>query len=461
MANTHAGLRRAATLAGAALIALALPPTAHAETFLTRDLLIYYSWPSLINGSGGDVALAAAEFGVYDDVVLGDLIETPEHPDNANTIAILAHPAMDATRTFGYIDLGVAPGQNLSLAEIETRMQQWQATGVDGIFLDDFGYDYSVTRERQNAAIALAHGLGMPVIANAWIPSQALGSEVDPIGNPSGLPTALGTGDFYLFESFQIQEGAYVPESQWQAKAESLEGYRASTGVGVFTVTTMLPEDVYDETKFHYAWYSGFLYGYDSVGWGEYLFSALDALAPHHARPDVNAGSWFYGDIVHQSPVHWRYTNAGRIEVNAETHEAGYLGETAGLGDSAQSPDTVGPSTQGPGTQGPGTHGSAAGRQLPELRIAPNPTMGAVRIQMSVSGELTSESGAAGALITEPPQLWLIDAAGRVRATDELTAGRTWDWSLPSGLTNGVYTVVLRQNGQAVGRGTVHYLGGR
>lgn len=192
------------------------------------------------------------------------------------------------------------------------------------------------------------------------------------------------------------------------------------------------------------------------VGWGEYLFSALDALAPYRARPDVNAGSWFYGDIVHQSPVHWRYTNAGRIEVNAETHEAGYLDEAAGLGDSAQGPDSV-----GPGTQGPGTHGSAAALQLPELRIAPNPTMGTVRIQMSLSGELPIESGGVGSGVPDNPQLWLVDAAGRVRATDELPPGRTWDWSLPSGLTNGIYSIVLRQNGRAIGRGTVHYRGGR
>ncbi|MCB9464476.1 MAG: hypothetical protein H6682_12360 [Candidatus Eisenbacteria bacterium] len=448
MPNAKTCLIRGTAALASALIALGATASAHAETFLPRDLLIYYSWPSLINGSGGDVALAAAEFGAYDDVVFGDLIETPEHPDHANTVAILAHPSMDDTRTFGYIDLGVAPGQNLTLAEIETRMQQWQATGVDGIFLDDFGYDYSVTRERQNAAIALAHGLSMPVVANAWVPAQALGSDVDPIANPDGLPTLLGTGDFYLFESFQIQEGAYVPEAQWQAKAESLEGYRQSTGIGVFTVTTMLPEDVYDEAKFHYAWFSGFLYGYESVGWGEYLFSALDALAPFHARPSVSPGTAFVGGVVHASPLHWRDTDAGRIRVNTSTHEYAFLDGTSGVGEDAQ-----------------GT--GLADLQTLDLQIAPNPTMGTVRIQLRPADESSTDElvvwpgGSAEFSATENPRLWLVDASGRVRATEELPAGHAWDWSTPPGLSNGVYSIVLRQHGQTIARGTVHYLGGR
>ena len=53
------------------------------------DLLVYYGWPSGINGTF-TVAGAAAEFAAYDLVVLGDGLEKATHPDHANTVAIMA-----------------------------------------------------------------------------------------------------------------------------------------------------------------------------------------------------------------------------------------------------------------------------------------------------------------------------------------------------------------------------------
>lgn len=399
---------------------------------LPRDLLIYYSWPSLINGSNGNIALAAAEFSRYDDIILGDLIETPEHPDHANTVAILTESVLDETRVFGYIDLGVSPGQNLSLAEIENRMQQWQATGADGIFLDDFGYDYSVTRERQNAATELAHGLGMSVIANAWIPAHALGDEVDPVANPSGTPTALNSSDFYLFESFQIQEGSFVSEAAWQAKAEALKVYRNGIGIGVFTVTTELSTDEYEESKFHYSWFSGLLYSYDSVGWGDYLFSALDALAPFRDRPVTSPGSIYLGEVVDWSPEYWRYSDMGRVFVDASTHTFGFEPGTTAI-EAAEAP---GASTWRPG----------------RLRTFPNPTTRGTTIHIEADRGSQSSLRTSG---TRKRELLLVDALGRIRATTELApgAGRLWNWTPPDGLASGHYTLVLLDAGTPIATG--------
>ena len=51
------------------------------------ELLIYYGFPSLINGAGGVVATAAADFGQYDHVVLGAGLEDPGHGDGVNVAA--------------------------------------------------------------------------------------------------------------------------------------------------------------------------------------------------------------------------------------------------------------------------------------------------------------------------------------------------------------------------------------
>lgn len=315
------------------LLALAVLPPPIGAALRPRELLIYYSWPSLINGANGSVPAAAAEFGQYDDIVLGDLIEKTSHPDHANTVAILQHPALAATRVFGYVDLGVAPGQNLPPSEIETRILEWQATGADGILFDEYGYDYAVTRARQNDAVNFAHGLGMVVIANAWIPGDALSAAIHPTGNPTGLPSVLGPNDIYLYESYQIQEGAYVPGVFWQSKSAELEAYRNSIGIDIFAVTTSLATDIFDPSKWDYTWYSALLQGYNSVGWGEYLFAALTAVAPFRTRPGVDPGTSYLGPIVAQGSTYRRATNLGGIFVDTVTRAAGFTLGVTGAGE--------------------------------------------------------------------------------------------------------------------------------
>ena len=112
------------------------------------SLLIYYGWPSAINGST-TVAEAATELGRYDIVVLGDGVSKPEHPDHAKAREILQHPAVADATFFGYVDLGVST-QNLKMGAVFAAIEAWRETGVSGIFFDDFGYDFGTDRERQN-----------------------------------------------------------------------------------------------------------------------------------------------------------------------------------------------------------------------------------------------------------------------------------------------------------------------
>lgn len=283
------------------------------------SLLIYYGWPSLINGSG-TAAEAAAQFDAYDYAVLGAGLEETVHPDHANTASIIAS---STAVFFGYVDLGVTTN-GYTLAVIKEKIDAWKSTGADGIFLDDFGYDYGVTRERQNEAVAYAHGAGLSVVANAWDPDDVFGSAADAAANPSGTAPVIDSRDWYLSESFQIQEGAYQSESAWHDKAEKLAAYRSAAGFGVFSVTTIDAPGLYDEAKFYYAWYSALLYGHTAVGWGEYLFSSADNAAPCRNRPAVNAGNVFTGAVTDASPQYVRTTDAGRVWIDTQTHAYGF-----------------------------------------------------------------------------------------------------------------------------------------
>jgi hypothetical protein len=309
-------------LPSAALLAADPDPT-------PGDLLVYYGWPSSMNSAqnGWDNALVAVDLGQYDHVVLGAGLEKVAHGDHANTVTILAHPAMGSTFVWGYIDLGVTT-QNFSMAEITTRIAEWQATGAHGILLDDFGYDYQTSRARQNAAVDAVHAAGLPVMANGWVPADVFAAAVEPTYNPGGLATRLGASDFYLSESFQLQAGAFRALADWRTKADAIEGYRASLGFGVLSVTTTDQDwDGYVEDQFFYAWFSAAIDGHVAIGWGEKTYSASganNAIAPYRQRPAVAPGASFTSAVAVADPQVTRDTDLGTLTVDTSAHTYQY-----------------------------------------------------------------------------------------------------------------------------------------
>ncbi len=306
------------------LVCTAIPASVTASDIEPETLLIYYGWPSSIN-STFTVPLAAAEFGQYDYVVLGAGLESGSHPDHTNTVNILADPAMANTTVFGYIDLGVTTN-NYTIPEIESRVDQWITTGVDGIFFDDFGYDFGTSRTRQNAAVVYVHGKGMPVIANAFNPDDAFSNDVDATYNSGGTSTFLNSSDFYLFESHQIRIGVFESEATWQDKANLLATHQQAIGYGGFgimSITTNDAANTFNQDKFFYAWHSALLYGHTATGWGEYLFSSSSAQAPFRSRPATDCGTVFSSAVVDSSPIFSRITDQKNVFVNTSTHAYG------------------------------------------------------------------------------------------------------------------------------------------
>lgn len=300
------------------------------------SLLVYYGFPSLINGAAGDLDAAAAELALHDFVVLGAGLERPAaeggSDDHEETVAIVGKPALAGTVVFGYVPLGVLTG-NLSQGEIESRIDAWmQDVGVDGIFLDEFGYDFCVSRARQNAAVdyVKASYPGAPVVANAFQPDDALGDAAEPAvpnpscgaftANPDRTPSHLDASDYFLMESHQIILGAYDAEADWQARAEALRAYQESPGIGVLSVTTSAEDDVFDQAKFDYAWLSAALYGHAATGWGEFAFGAIPSAAPFRTPPAVDPGAERIGPIWAEDSVYRVRTDTGVLSVDAQAH---------------------------------------------------------------------------------------------------------------------------------------------
>lgn len=311
-----------------------LPTAAGAQSLRPGDLLVYYGYPSAINAAPS-VPAAAAVFGAYDYVVWGQGLEDPAHPDHANAVAIVAHEATATTRIFGYIDLGVTT-QNLPMAEIEARITRWEQMGADGVLFDNFGYDFQTGRARQNAAVDSAHAKGLDVIVSAFRPEDAFGNQVDPVHNPSGVPTRIAASDFYLYESLGVRLGEYEDGAAWRQKSDALETYRQSLGFRILSITTTATDGpgAYDASRFFYAWHAAQLYGHAATGWGEFAYSASGASsgqAPHRARPTLDPGTVFTGPVYHAGTMHTRDTDEGRLWLDTADHTFGFLPGSTGV----------------------------------------------------------------------------------------------------------------------------------
>src|SRR5213075_1104141 len=161
----------------------------------------------------------------------------PTHPDHSNAVAIVNDGATARTRFYGYVDIGVST-RNLPMSKIQGQITRWRAMGMDGVHLDNFGYDFGTSRERQNAAVDIAHSLGLAVIANAFRPEDAFGDVSDPVYNPTGTAARLGASDFYFYESHGVRLGQFEDAASWRARSDALEVFRVRLGFRILSSTT-------------------------------------------------------------------------------------------------------------------------------------------------------------------------------------------------------------------------------
>jgi hypothetical protein len=310
-------------------------------------LAIYYGYPSLVNGSGGDVERAASAFAEYDVVVLGDGLEfadtqpgrypegdPPEHQKTQQIIAAIRRHN-PATRIYGYVCLGEIPwpkGQQTSLSskELQERIQLWKQMGVSGIFLDEAGYDYPVvTRARQNLAVRMIHDAGLSAFMNAYFLQHLFSVEDQlpnangPHKNPEHLAPLLDHRDLFLLESFQIKNGSYEDAGAAEERLNQARKYRQQYGTAIFATTTTTVAQQFSAAKFNYAWWTARLYGLDGFGWGEPYFAAGNNFLPNRrcAGDSTQAISFAASSSVNSGDnLMWRPSGSGLVVVDVSNH---------------------------------------------------------------------------------------------------------------------------------------------
>jgi hypothetical protein len=181
---------------------------------------------------------------------------------------------------------------------------------VDGIFLDEAGFDFGVTRERQRQAIAAVHRLGLRVFANAFRPADLLSSG-----------SGLRAGDLILLESFAVRKGEPESADLWFERASTAVRAREA-GIEVWTVTT--PAGSFDPALCRLAWWSTVLWGFDGFGWGEPEYAAPASELPRRDCADATAADLArvgpYAAAVSRSGARFtRPAAAGSVEVDFAT----------------------------------------------------------------------------------------------------------------------------------------------
>ncbi len=296
----------------------------HMTNITPKKLAIYYSYPSLVNGSGGVISSAVAVFSQYDLIVFGDGLQEPSHPDHSNTITIINDPLMANSKVFGYID------STLPLDDIQDKIDQWENMGgIKGIFCDKFGFDFSVSRRRQREIIWSIHSKNLKAFVNAWNPDDVFSPTVDATYNPDGLATRLKNSDYYLAESFAVINGAYDDNDldsngvkDFQDKAVKMTSYKATYGTNMTAIAT-LGSATFSQNFVDYSYYAAVLNKMDAWGLGEEFYSAVSASLPFRTRTTFY-GTHFTSAITTTGGILERRSNVG-IHINTNDHTVNIL----------------------------------------------------------------------------------------------------------------------------------------
>lgn len=190
-----------------------------------KQMLLYYGNPIEINDAM-TVEKAAKIYSKYDMIVFNGNIEEPTHRFHENTKLIVArvkelNPTIEI---FGYIHSHdpvlrdtTSSQPFLPIPIVDEKCKKWRdLIGATGIFLDAFGYDYWVTRTRQNELLDTVHANGMNAITNSWMVDYVFSKENYSFNNgliqsnPNNVQIKLGPDDYYLFENHIYRRSYYT-----------------------------------------------------------------------------------------------------------------------------------------------------------------------------------------------------------------------------------------------------------
>ncbi|MBU2103389.1 MAG: hypothetical protein KKF80_08320 [Candidatus Omnitrophica bacterium] len=226
------------------------------------------------------------------------------------------------------MDMGVSPvpAQNLSIITAQKYVDEWVTMGVSGIFWDDAGFDFQVTRDRQNILVNYSHSKGLSVMLNAWNSNDVL------VGSP---PIPYTSNDYCLIESWmisqrvtgEIYEDIYEDLNQWHARANEYFNKSKTLGVKLAAISS----GSNTSNPFQYIWWGATMYGINVFGYTNRQYSASGTEANIlrklvDPQPNSFGRSFLDDQIIQVSPKQYkRQTDKGTIYVEESGERKGYF----------------------------------------------------------------------------------------------------------------------------------------
>ena len=263
------------------------------------QLLVYYGYPISYKGINDVTQVSSEISSKFTHWVVGDSYQNPAHESYAQTVQIVANVRAAGVKVYGYVPIGQNTS-NLSLAEIQINIDRWVTVGVDGIFLDEFGFDYGNTRTRQIDVVNYVHSKNLPYCANAWVVEDFACDDVSELTwpsndyryinfttyNPTNAVLPRTPTSCYLVENFCFSHTGIVDVYDCQQRIEVVKS-RAATKNFVVWSLAVFGETVpgfLDTTKLGsfktlddacaYVAANSFIFDLDIVGVGGYSFGS-------------------------------------------------------------------------------------------------------------------------------------------------------------------------------------------
>ena len=241
------------------------------------------------------------------------------------------------SKIFGYVTT------NQSISDFKTKVEDWNDLQIDGIFMDESGYDYGKTRSEFNERVDYVHHQTYAKVCfvNSWNFDHILGTENDvsfpnTIYNCNLKKSHLNSSDYCLLESFAINTtsyastGGYESKTQWSTRGDKANSMRREFGINIVGCGIINDDAANGSDLFKFGFIAATMFSLDGYGISDSLYGASSAKSRYWERPDVsNIGKlWTNSPAVKVSvddlDVYIRYTEFGKLILDFSSGSEAY-----------------------------------------------------------------------------------------------------------------------------------------
>jgi hypothetical protein len=381
-----------------------------------KDMLIYYGWLSGFNYdvNAWNLEKVSQDIAKYRLVLLGSGLQDPSHGDYTNTQTVITRLKIlnPNIQTFGYV------AADATFSDFTGKVDQWGQLGVHGIFMDQAGYDYGLTRSEFNQRVDYVHDRTSTnsCFVNSWNTNHVLGTENDPsypnsTYNDTSAESNLETTDWVLLESYPINTvsygDGYESRSDWATRGVTMNTLRSKYAVN-FASANIIANDRTDGTALcSFAFLSSMMWSLDGFGTSDTNYGSSSSIVKYWPRPQVHLGGmWSINPgvqvDVNDSSVFHRYVEDGRLSLKfTEGDKTGTLSQWYGISGGLQGATGVQGAT---GIQGQGTTGLIGATGLQGLT--------GLTVSTSFGSLYTADSTNTMSISSTPTRLTLLNTAG-------------------------------------------------